>query len=101
MVAAYIQERTPHLDPARLVSMGYGQHRPVDTNQTWEGRAHNRRVEMIITGLDLYNEMGDALSQYQSIRNGEASLRTEPTISEDGYLELTTGGEAQPSGEAP
>lgn len=30
--------------PARLSAVGYGEHRPQDTNQTPEGRANNRRV---------------------------------------------------------
>jgi OmpA-OmpF porin, OOP family len=31
---------------ARLRTEGYGRTRPVDTNDTLEGRAHNRRVEV-------------------------------------------------------
>jgi MYXO-CTERM domain-containing protein len=34
---------------ARLESQGYGNTRPVDTNATNDGRAHNRRVELMIT----------------------------------------------------
>jgi outer membrane protein OmpA-like peptidoglycan-associated protein len=33
------------VDPARLTSAGYGMERPVDTNETPEGRQNNRRVE--------------------------------------------------------
>ncbi len=36
------------LDPARLTTMGYGEFRPVDTNDTAVGRAKNRRVEIVI-----------------------------------------------------
>ncbi len=69
-VTIYLQERV-EISPARIVSVGYGQWRPVDTNATRDGRAHNRRVEMIITGKDLYSELGDALEQYRTIRTGQ------------------------------
>lgn len=36
------------LDPARLTTIGYGEFRPVAANDTSEGRAKNRRVEIII-----------------------------------------------------
>ncbi|MBR3569545.1 MAG: flagellar motor protein MotB [Oscillibacter sp.] len=70
-VAIYLQKRV-EISPARIVSVGYGQWRPVDTNATSAGRAHNRRVEMIITGKNLYDELGDALEQYRTIRAGNA-----------------------------
>jgi outer membrane protein OmpA-like peptidoglycan-associated protein len=34
------------IDPARLRATGLGETRPVETNDTIEGRAHNRRVEL-------------------------------------------------------
>ena len=36
-----------HVDSARLVTKGYGASRPIDTNTTLEGRARNRRVELL------------------------------------------------------
>jgi outer membrane protein OmpA-like peptidoglycan-associated protein len=33
--------------PVRLTSAGFGEHRPVETNDTIAGRAHNRRVELV------------------------------------------------------
>ncbi len=39
---------TGGLDPARLTTMGYGEFRPVASNDTAEGRAKNRRVEIVI-----------------------------------------------------
>ena len=74
-VLIYIQDRC-ELDPARLISIGYGQWRPVDLNDTSEHRAHNRRVELLITGRDIESMLGDSLQQYTSIRTGEASLLT-------------------------
>ena len=36
------------LDETRLSATGYGEHRPIDTNDTYEGRQRNRRVEFLI-----------------------------------------------------
>jgi chemotaxis protein MotB len=38
------------VSPARLAVIGYGQFRPVDSNQTVAGRNANRRIEIIIVG---------------------------------------------------
>ncbi|HOX47126.1 MAG TPA: OmpA family protein [Myxococcota bacterium] len=37
------------VQPLRLVAVGYGEERPIDSNQTAAGRAKNRRVELQIT----------------------------------------------------
>ena len=47
-VVRYLVERG--VDPARLAPMGYGESRPVSTNDTEEGMADNRRVEFVIIG---------------------------------------------------
>ena len=36
-----------NIDPGRLDSIGYGQDRPTDTNDTAQGRQNNRRVELV------------------------------------------------------
>lgn len=36
------------VDPARLVAVGYGEFRPISGNESPEGRAANRRVEIIV-----------------------------------------------------
>lgn len=36
------------LSPARVSAIGYGEYRPVDTNDTKQGRKLNRRVEIVI-----------------------------------------------------
>ncbi len=82
-VVIYIQERV-NISPARIVGMFYGQHRPVDSNATGTTRAHNRRVEMIVTGLDLYNQLGDSLQQYRTLRSGDASLSSGVPVLADG-----------------
>jgi len=37
-----------HLPPERLAAAGYGEHHPVASNDTAEGRARNRRVDIVI-----------------------------------------------------
>ena len=39
------------VDPNRLNAIGYGPDRPIDDNNTDEGRARNRRVEFVVLGL--------------------------------------------------
>jgi len=36
------------IKPERMLSVGYGESRPVETNQTEEGKAQNRRVEFTL-----------------------------------------------------
>jgi chemotaxis protein MotB len=38
-----------HLDPSRYVAVGFGEHRPIGTNETPVGRARNRRVEILLS----------------------------------------------------
>lgn len=37
-----------NMDPQRITTIGYGEYRPLDTNETPEGRQRNRRVEIRI-----------------------------------------------------
>lgn len=37
------------VDPVRLSAAGYGQYRPVATNQTTQGRALNRRIDVVVS----------------------------------------------------
>jgi outer membrane protein OmpA-like peptidoglycan-associated protein len=36
------------IEPARLIAQGFGEDRPIDSNETAEGRGRNRRVDFII-----------------------------------------------------
>lgn len=65
-VVIYVQEQTKVLDPARLLSVGAGQWRPVASNDTPEGRAKNRRVEMIISGRNLENELKGGIQEFNT-----------------------------------
>ncbi|MEF8816038.1 MAG: OmpA family protein [Salinibacter sp.] len=43
----FLQESAPDYDPSRLRATGYGSTRPRASNETREGRAQNRRVEIM------------------------------------------------------
>ena len=48
----FLQERAD-VDPRRLGALGYGEFHPIAPNTTAEGRAKNRRIEVVILPLDL------------------------------------------------
>ncbi len=50
-VLVYMQRKNI-IDPSKLVSIGFGQFRPVSSFETRESRAKNRRVEIIISKND-------------------------------------------------
>lgn len=47
-IAVARQLQTTGIHPSRMSATGYGEHRPSDTNDTAEGRAKNRRVEIFM-----------------------------------------------------
>lgn len=51
---------TYHVDPAKVVASGHSQYDPVESNSTPEGRAKNRRTEIILTPKldELYKLIG-------------------------------------------
>ena len=63
-VIIYVQKNSG-LEPARLISEGVGQWRPIASNDTPEGRAKNRRVEMIISGRNLEEELQNDMQSYE------------------------------------
>ena len=63
-VVIYVQQHSL-LDPTRLISEGWGQWHPVASNDTAEGRAKNRRVEMIISGRNLEDEIQENMTLYE------------------------------------
>jgi chemotaxis protein MotB len=50
-IVRYLQD-TVGVDPRRLSAVGFGPNRPLDTNDSPEGRARNRRIEIKLLPLD-------------------------------------------------
>ncbi|RMF89390.1 MAG: OmpA family protein [Nitrospinota bacterium] len=50
-VKRYLIQNFP-IDPSRLVVKGYGERRPIASNDTPEGRSRNRRVEVVNLGRE-------------------------------------------------
>jgi chemotaxis protein MotB len=55
-VAEYIISHSK-INPQRISTMGFGEYRPIDTNDTSEGRQKNRRVEIILSNLPKPSEV--------------------------------------------
>jgi chemotaxis protein MotB len=51
-VARYLQEKTG-IDPGLLSATGYGEYQPVAPNETEEGRAKNRRIEIVLVPVEI------------------------------------------------
>ena len=50
VVARFFQEEV-EIPPVKLAPIGYGEYRPVTSNDSLEGRAQNRRIEIILAPL--------------------------------------------------
>lgn len=68
-VLVYLQEKNV-IDAGKLVSVGYGQWRPIAPFDTEENKAKNRRVELMITGLNV-DSTTNAIKQYYVDRGSE------------------------------
>lgn len=50
-VAEFLLKRSA-IDPMRIATMGFGKYRPIESNETPEGRKRNRRVEIVLSAAD-------------------------------------------------
>lgn len=62
--------------PQRLVAVGYGEYRPVASNETEQGRRKNRRVVIVIPAADQGNHIMD--TQTREIRRGATGQKRIP-----------------------
>jgi len=63
--------------PERLSAIGYGEYRPVASNETKEGRKQNRRVEIVILP-NVTKVKGDSKDSSE-VKNSESKLNTDST----------------------
>lgn len=93
-VTAYIHEHSS-IGPEKMISTGYGQHRPIASFDTAEDRAKNRRVEILITKNDaVVQSLDDYYREVYNITDGETGTET------GAETEAGTGTDAGAGGEA-
>ena len=92
-VLVFIQEKNV-IEPAKLVSMEYGEYRPIADNSTEEGRAANRRVEILL--IDAGAEARNPDEYIEEMASGANSATTVVTDG-DPNTELSFGEEAAAS----
>ena len=75
-VSTFIQERGV-IEPEKLTDISYGQWRPVASNDTPEGRAQNRRVELLLVneGADPHS-LNEYYEEYTSGANADRTTVT-------------------------
>ncbi len=101
-VVAYIQNKNI-MDPGKLIGISYGQNRPVDTFETSEGRAKNRRVEFLIinNGADI-KTMNELYDEVNGVDNEDASALdgfTEAGNSMEGSASMVNSSDTPADGE--
>ncbi|MDD6351401.1 MAG: flagellar motor protein MotB [Lachnospiraceae bacterium] len=87
-VCIYIQEQNV-IEPNKIVSMEYGQFRPVESNDTKEGRAANRRVEILL--IDKGADENDVDKIREEVNSGKDNGKTATT---DGDPNTSVGEDA-------
>ena len=82
----------PSLNPARFSALGYSEYRPIASNDTAEGRAQNRRVEVFIARSMRF-------SQEDSISASDGKVKTSANAPSNAMPTAT--GQTSPAGTAP
>jgi chemotaxis protein MotB len=85
------------VDPARLTAVSYGSARPLASNDTPEGRAQNRRIEVRLVPLP--STLPETEGKPAAAEGGEAGPATPRAAGEEGGAPRDAGGEgARPPG---
>lgn len=73
-VTIYMQAKDV-LDPEKMIDVSYGQFRPIASNETREGRAQNRRVELLLIdeGADV-RSLNEYYEEYTSGINEDSTV---------------------------
>ena len=65
-VIRFMRRRPSPLEADAFVALGYGEHHPRASNTTAEGRAKNRRVEILLSWEPWQNKINPTLAQTKS-----------------------------------
>ncbi len=79
VASAFLQDNAPNIEPARIVTEGFGMHRGIASNKTEDGKKVNRRVELLVSGKNVYDELGDCLDKYELIVGSDPNTDTGTT----------------------
>src|SRR5207302_3845906 len=88
-VVRYLEEKAG-LDPSRLIAAGFGQYHPISSNDTDEGRAQNRRIDIVLVP----HEVSGSAAHAHAVAASEVETST-PTAPGD-----TTPNDAAPAAPA-
>ena len=69
------------IKPSRMAAVGYGEHRPLASNETEEGRAMNRRVVVIIPTIDTHGHIANTAPESKTGRGHSGQQRIEMEVS--------------------
>lgn len=97
VVQLFIEEG---LAPSRLAAIGYGEHQPVASNETPEGRAGNRRVVLMISRSGELRPQLPRVSDIEALNPSPAEGQPE-TVAQPADGEETTVDESPLQGEEP
>ncbi len=70
------------IDPQRMAVAGYAENAPTDTNDTEEGRAHNRRVDLVVLSAEALRVEADPLPSGSQTPQEQAKPGESPKPSE-------------------
>ncbi len=92
-VCVFIQTREV-FNPEKLICIGYGQYRPVASNETPEGRSQNRRVEILLIdeGAEV-KDLNHYFDEFNSGANADTTIVTSGNASEN----ISDGAAAPPA----
>jgi len=93
-VVIYLQQHIDYelLHPGRMIAEGIGQWRNVAPNDNGVNRARNRRVELIVSGRDLENELNDSYRQYYTMSDNNTGNTTDFSVGGNAVISYSTNG---------
>jgi chemotaxis protein MotB len=74
-VVRYLEEKDG-LDPSHLIAAGFGQYHPLSTNDTPEGRAQNRRIDIVLVPHEVSGSAAQAHVTQAAAQSGPAAVET-------------------------